>query len=384
MQAELRKKILVFIDWYLPGFKAGGPIRSCANLVQRMEHFFHFKIVTGDTDLGAESHYPNIRLNEWNKLTGGEEVFYCTKSFLTHAHIQELIQNESPDVIYLNSMFSQWYTLAPLIAAKKYGKARVVIAPRGMLSPGALGIKSGKKKLFLGFSRVLRLFDNVTWHASTELEVAEVKKMFGNRAHVIHAMNLTPLPDPPLKPGIKTRGSLKLVYIGRVSPVKNTLQVITSLKTLSAQCTIELLIYGPDDDPEYHLKCQQAASTLPPNITVTFEGPVLNERIRSILQEAHFLFLLSFNENFGHAIAESLIAGRPVIISDRTPWRNLESIQCGWDLDLLDDDAIANALRAACSMEQTTYNDWCSNANSYALDVIGNSLHLEKTKQLFS
>ena len=45
-----KKKILVFIDWYLPGFRAGGPIRSCANLISHLSDEFDFNIVTTDTD----------------------------------------------------------------------------------------------------------------------------------------------------------------------------------------------------------------------------------------------------------------------------------------------------------------------------------------------
>lgn len=43
----------------------------------------------------------------------------------------------------------------------------------------------------------------------------------------------------------------------------------------------------------------------------------------------------TFNENYGHAIVESFVAGLPVVISDRTPWRNLEKINAGWDIPLM-------------------------------------------------
>ena len=45
-----KKKILIFIDWYLPGYKAGGPIQSVANLVANLKEEFEFSIVTRDTD----------------------------------------------------------------------------------------------------------------------------------------------------------------------------------------------------------------------------------------------------------------------------------------------------------------------------------------------
>ena len=123
-----KRTVLVFIDWYLPGYRAGGPIRSCANMVSRMQPHFDFRIVTGNTDLGEARPYPGVVTNEWNTLPGGERVFYCSKDYLTQAAIYKLIERVEPDVIYLNSMFSQWFTLAPLMAARKYGKAKIVIA----------------------------------------------------------------------------------------------------------------------------------------------------------------------------------------------------------------------------------------------------------------
>jgi hypothetical protein len=32
-----KKKILVFVDWYLPGYKAGGQIRSVASMVGHLK-----------------------------------------------------------------------------------------------------------------------------------------------------------------------------------------------------------------------------------------------------------------------------------------------------------------------------------------------------------
>jgi glycosyltransferase involved in cell wall biosynthesis len=384
MAAEKKRKVLVFIDWYLPGFRAGGPIRSCANMISRMEPYFHFKVVTGNMDLGEDCPYEGITSDTWNTVSGGEEVYYCSKEKLTHAFINRIIQEENPDVIYLNSMFSQWFTLAPLIAAKRKGQVKVVIAPRGMLSPGALGIKSNKKRLFLAFSRIMRLFKNVIWHASTELEVGEIKKMFGHNATVIHAMNLTALPSPPASPPVKKPGSLDLVYIGRVSIVKNTLQTLQVLAKIPSTCKVTFTIYGPFDEASYLKKCEDALALLPSHVEAKFAGPVKNNEIASIISKSHFLFLLSFNENFGHAIVESLAEGRPVIISDRTPWRELEAKQCGWDLDLFDEKKIIAALQKACAMDQDEYTKWCNSAHAFATNVIRNDNHISRTKELFS
>ncbi|MBI9061941.1 MAG: hypothetical protein JEZ14_08115 [Marinilabiliaceae bacterium] len=45
-----KKKILIFIDWFLPGYKAGGPVRSMANMVEYLMEEYDFFIVTRNTD----------------------------------------------------------------------------------------------------------------------------------------------------------------------------------------------------------------------------------------------------------------------------------------------------------------------------------------------
>ncbi len=40
--ADVRPHVGLFIDWYLPGFRAGGPIQSMANLVAHLSSDFRF------------------------------------------------------------------------------------------------------------------------------------------------------------------------------------------------------------------------------------------------------------------------------------------------------------------------------------------------------
>jgi glycosyltransferase involved in cell wall biosynthesis len=156
------------------------------------------------------------------------------------------------------------------------------------------------------------------------------------------------------------------------------------LSKLNETCEVHFDIFGPSDDPDYLGKCMQAIRALPPHIKANYRGPVENSAVREILGGTHFMFLLTFNENFGHAISESLSAGRPVIISDRTPWRGLEKQQCGWDLDLFDEPAILKALNHACYMNQEEYNRWSQASAEYANSVIRNEEHLNRTLALFS
>ena len=60
-----KKKILVFVDWYLPGFKAGGPIRSCANLISHFSNEYDFFVLW--TSAHAADHAVNFKEGEYLK-----------------------------------------------------------------------------------------------------------------------------------------------------------------------------------------------------------------------------------------------------------------------------------------------------------------------------
>jgi hypothetical protein len=60
-----RIKILITIDWFLPGTLSGGPVRSYANIIDHLKDDFEFYIITRNTDYGADAPYENITPNTW-------------------------------------------------------------------------------------------------------------------------------------------------------------------------------------------------------------------------------------------------------------------------------------------------------------------------------
>ena len=76
MEIVTKKKILVFIDWFLPGYRAGGPIRSCANMIEHLKDEFDFSVITRNSDYCEMVSYSGIISNAWNILPGGTRVFY--------------------------------------------------------------------------------------------------------------------------------------------------------------------------------------------------------------------------------------------------------------------------------------------------------------------
>ena len=107
-------RILIFIDWYLPGFRAGGPIQSCANLIAQLKGEFDFSVVTRNVDYMSDTPYAHIKNDQWNILSDGTRVYYFSDEKLSKTNIYSLLRNEEYDRIYLNGIFSKYFTLVPL------------------------------------------------------------------------------------------------------------------------------------------------------------------------------------------------------------------------------------------------------------------------------
>ncbi|TAL63115.1 MAG: glycosyltransferase [Bacteroidetes bacterium] len=381
---ERKRKILVLIDWYLPGFRAGGPIQSCSNIVDHLKNDFDFSIATSDTDLGGISPYPAILSDNWNTLPNGDRVYYFSKKSLNFQEIKMLLLRESFDTIYLNSLFSKYFTIYPLLILKnnKPGR-RIIVAPRGMLGPGALNIKPLKKVLFLAFSKLFGLYKNVLWHASTEMECKEIKNVFGNNAEVVTALNLPSIRTINRVKRIKEIGKFNLIFLSRISLKKNLHSAIQFLRSLNKSMEVIFDIYGSKEDALYWDICESEIRKTSSNIKVSYKGIVDHSHIQEVFKKYHFFILPTSHENYGHSIVESLSAGCPVIISDQTPWRNLESKKAGWDISLSHKEKFVEALNQAARMQQSEFDEWSENAYDFAGSILYNENVIEQNRQLF-
>lgn len=379
------KKVLVLIDWYLPGYKAGGPIQSVANIISHLKNELDFAIITANTDLHETTPYPNIKSNEWNILPDGTRVYYFSKENQNLNALKKIILAEQADVIYLNSLFSVFFTIYPLYIRKKFLPSRkTVLAPRGMLGKGALNIKPVKKKIFLLASRISGLYKNILWHASTELEAGEIKKYYGKSARVKTAVNLSAARNLTFTGREKKINEVNFVFISRISPKKNLLSTIKALQQLPNRLKITFDIYGPVDDPSYWQLCLTAINETRINSQINYLGSIENDKVVKMLSKYHFSILYTQHENFGHAIIESMAAGCPVIISDQTPWRNLEQLRCGWDVSIKDEKRLLTVLQKCCEMNQHEYDEWSKQALTFVSSVINNKDALKNNKELFA
>jgi glycosyltransferase involved in cell wall biosynthesis len=377
-----KKKILIFIDWYLPGYKAGGPIQSVANLVENLKDEFDFSIITRDTDYCESRPYPNVKSDEWNILPDGIKVYYFSKEQLTRSNLKNLIRKTPFDVVYLNGIFSFYFTLIPLYYLRKKNTKPLIIAARGMFASSAMNIKKKKKQLFFRVVKFLQLFDKVLFHATNEIEKQEILKVLGEKTEVRIAVNLpNKISIHTLPARIKLSNSLRLVNIARIAPEKNLLLGLKILKMVKSN--VEFDFYGPIYSQEYWNECKLALLELPSNIKANYKGSIDSGSVLGLLKEYHFMFMPTLGENFGHTILQSLTVGCPVIISNNTPWLKLQEKNIGWDLPLEQTEKFAEVIDQCTKMDQKEFDILSKASFDYALAFINNKEIVEQNKDLF-
>ncbi|MFO1000127.1 MAG: glycosyltransferase [Planctomycetaceae bacterium] len=359
----MKQRLLICADWFDPGFRAGGPIRSCVNLVELLGDISEVAVITSDCDLGESRPYANLTSDLWSNWRGKARVRYCCLPFQRMVQLVVMLRRWKPQAVYLNSMFSVAGTLWPLLwVFLTRPSVRVVLAPRGMLKPSALAQKSWKKRPILAMLRALGLVRKITFHATSTDEVSEVRAAFG----AVSVVLLNNVPCVPLKhPATHSRSAeqLSLCFLGRVHPIKNLLWLLESMKGVDCRC--HLVVVGPIEDQRCYEQCLRAVEQLPSSVTVEFVGAKTEKEVRELLLASDAMILPTLGENFGHAIFESLAVGTPVIISDQTIWRGLVEQKAGWDLPLVP-EAFVGAICQLAGMNDPEYHALRQNALAVA------------------
>ena len=356
-----RPRVLVIADYFLPGFRAGGPIRAIANSMARLSSEIAFSVVTRDHDTDGVR-YREVRSGSWNDGAAGP-IYYTPR--LTQRVLERCIHESSADVLWLNSFFSR--ASVRVLLSRRLGRIGepILLAPRGEFSAGALALKRRRKTLGrLGLLH-LGFLNGIHWIASSAAEERDLHKAVGidadlSQTRVIESgfsrtvsSSITIVPEsvgemasPDSWPA-KTAGELRLVFASRLDPMKNLQFLLEVLQQSSGR--IHLDVIGPIYIAAYWEACQRLIQRLPANVTVDYHGGLPHHELLRRLPRYDVLALPSRGENFGHIVPEAWAAGCPVLVSDRTPWRNLAEAGVGWDLPL-ERQAWVDALQRCVAM----------------------------------
>ena len=371
-------KILVFSDWFYPGSQAGGPIQSLISMMKFSTDTFY--VITRNNDLNSSTPYNSVRSNSWQaSFQENIQVYYLNEASLTEEFILKIHTDINPERVYLNSMWSPKFTLLPLkVCRKNFWSNQVFLAPRGMLKPAAFKQKGTKKKLFLFFAKINGLYDNIVWHATSEIEEAEIRLQFPN-AKIRNAPNISNAAISDLKKELTS--PFRILTVGRISPEKGYYEAIETIANWKPQIPVHWDIVGLKENVEL-VKSIQLLATLSNSILITLHGHKTPNELKAFYENAHIFFLPSRGENYGHAIAEALSNGIPVVISDHTPWKSLEESKAGISSPLHPIE-LAESLNFFLNLSKEDYQIWSAGALNYASQHVNSNETLAQNKTLF-
>jgi glycosyltransferase involved in cell wall biosynthesis len=237
------------------------------------------------------------------------------------------LSSNNYDLIHAHGL---WDGAAVASAAwAKRNKKPFVLSPHGMLEPWAFEHKMYKKAV------PWLLWEKRAITAATVIEVKSRKEARGVASRgFCNPLAVIPIgvDSPPLPRARGEAGPVRTcVYVSRIHPVKGLENLIRAWAAVRPRGW-SLAIAGPDGGAYQRTLEQQVVAS---NLTeqVRFVGPVFGDSKWSLLQSAELFVLPSFSENFGVAVVEALSQEVPVITTTATPWDELVSRKCGWQVE---------------------------------------------------
>lgn len=339
MSGSPTRRVLVLAPLYPPAFRGGGPIRTLASLVASSPADVEVSVVCSDRDLGATERLP-VPGESWLP-EGRARVRYVDRRRPDRL-LRALASAPPPDLVYVNGCFDPVFSMLTRTWARRR-RLPVLLAPRGELSAGALGIHAARKRAFLRLASVAGLDRGVLWHASSEREAADVRRAIGEDAAVVVREDDHALPELASR-SRAAAGPLRLVFVSRLVPNKGLHVLLEALASVDEPWTLD--VHGIEEDAAYARRCRALAAAPGMHGRVALHGPLAPHAVRDAFAgHDAFAFPTAF-ENFGHVVAEALSVACPVLLPDTTPWTPRIRDGGGEVVDALDVDAWSRCLGA--------------------------------------
>ncbi|MDR1012263.1 MAG: glycosyltransferase [Coxiellaceae bacterium] len=397
----MKNKILVFSDHYLPSYD--GSAKTLFGIIKLLSEENDFYIVTRDRNyiVKEDTSCLNIKCNDDWILVECSNVLYLASNEIKLHRMYNIIKAQRWDKIYLNSFFSKEFSIYIILLVKLMrNKIPILLSPKGVFHPGTLSskgifhpgtllIKSIKKHVYIWFAKLFRLYKNVIWHCTDNFELLYVRRIFGESIKYKIARDpvlVTGHPPPCLIN--KESGMLRVLFLSRISSKKNLnicLNVFGKLED-NLKRNIVFDIFGPistNEDRSYWNFCQSLISLIPKNIRIRYCGEIAHKLVYDTLSKYHLLFLPTSGENFCHVVFESFLMGRPVLIGNDTPWRNLMTKELGADIDPYDVDSFVREINRFINMNQSDFTRISKKCYDYAVSISNEDEQKEVIKKLF-
>lgn len=327
-------KILHIVPSYKPAYIYGGPIESVSKLCEGLVKAGHEVDVFTTTANGTKE--LAVEAGEMMDVDG-VKVTYFRRITKDPTHVSPALWKhlwkhvDSYDIVNIQSWWSFLVIVAACICHLK--GVKVVVSPRGMLSPYIFNSGNVKIKRLIHSSLGKWALSKSWFHATAEAEVAECIEVIPGWKGFMIANNVT-LPDIPV---IKEdKEVFKLIFMSRVHRKKGIEILLNAIPGLLFPVKLQIAGSG---DAEYTEKLKELVRDLKIEDKVEWLGWVDRSTKFNILMKADLFVLASLNENFANVVLESLHMGTPVMVSkDVALSKFVADHQVGWVSSLATND----------------------------------------------
>jgi glycosyltransferase involved in cell wall biosynthesis len=237
------------------------------------------------------------------------------------ALVQAVLKNSNHfDIVH---SFSLWNPVATfsLRTLRRCGTS-YCLSPLGMLDPIVLRRNRWKKLPWSALWERANIEAASLVHFTAALEEERARGYWRLKKTIIAPQIVDiekwkTLPDRSLMEARfpRLRGKEVILFVGRINWVKNLDLLLSALAVVRRQRPGSVLVCAGPDNEGYQSVLEKQAKSLGIAEQVVFTGMLQGEDLKSAYARADALALVSQKENFGHAAAEALACGIPVVLS---------------------------------------------------------------------
>jgi glycosyltransferase involved in cell wall biosynthesis len=349
-----RPRVLVVTNYYPPVIR-GGAVRALADMISELRDRVSFYVRARDHDAvtGARGAVPAS--DRWIEADG-VHVLYSSLARVDPFAIRDDVREIEPAAVYTNSLFATPTQSALLARRLGWLKgAKMIIAPEGELSPGALAQKYVKKQFYLHATRATGFFEGIVWHSITPLEKGHIRAIIPRAdpaciGRAIKSGHGTPKGQVRTP---KQTGRLRMLFLSRISPKKN---LPFALRLLAkCQSGTAMKIVGPIEDKALWDECLSIIRQLPEGVSATYAGECEPDKVSSFYDRADVFLFPTLGENYGYVIEDALSCACVPVISDQTPWNGIAAAGAGFVFPLTDPDLWLDCLKKLHAMTEQEF-----------------------------
>ena len=310
--------------------KLGGPTNVVIGTYKFLnENFDHKLIIFGQASIEISDcvNIPTFRNNRYGFT-------------LRRMRSMGFLESRDSDIILIHG----FYLYSTLISLFFFNSMNIFLMPHGALEEYQEKFGRLRKRVFRIFLKILLRNREIHFLVGSDAEKISILKLYPNAKISVVGLGIELANLPTARPHSVSR-PIRLFCMSRISTKKRIDLCILALKKLNSQeirYTLEIIGSG---EPKLESALRKLVSELRLEQEVKFSGFLEGSEKTSAMFDSDIFLLPSENENFAIAVAESIAAGRPVVVSNFVAMHEfVEKYRTGITLDSLQVEDLVNAI----------------------------------------